>query len=391
MLGLGDADGSYHSEIREGRAWTLDFNTWNALYADGKVPWDLDYNGGKLLEEEAYVKNWEEIEAVEDMGWDYIWLGGGHFSKQASMDPQVLMLAAVVAARTKRIKIGSSIHRPVMRQPGETVSERALPHERYAFDNLTEEDPLQTAEQVAIVDQISQGRFIYGAGGRTRGSDDRREQFFEFLELLKQLWSEDSFSGFEGKYYNYPAFYEPYLAIPKPFQKPYPEMLLPVDSQESFVPMGTMGYRIAIGAGSSPHNLRGSEILREDVKSYRQAWMDAGHPGDPTTVVRIPTLLADTQAEATRHTEALMNLARRYYAGRVGIGSTDAGAASPDATEEVNLFGTPEEVVDKIEVLREAFSSDEIMFEVNWTSSVPREVVMNTLRLLTDKVIPKFK
>ena len=391
MLGLGDADGSYHSEIREGRAWTLDFNTWNALYADGKVPWDLDYNGGKLLEEEAYVKNWEEIEAVEDMGWDYIWLGGGHFSKQASMDPQVLMLAAVVAARTKRIKIGSSIHRPVMRQPGETVSERALPHERYAFDNLTEEDPLQTAEQVAIVDQISQGRFIYGAGGRTRGSDDRREQFFEFLELLKQLWSEDSFSGFEGKYYNYPAFYESYLAIPKPFQKPYPEMLLPVDSQESFVPMGTMGYRIAIGAGSSPHNLRGSEILREDVKSYRQAWMDAGHPGDPTTVVRIPTLLADTQAEATRHTEALMNLARRYYAGIVGIGSTDAGAASPDATEEVNLFGTPEEVVDKIEVLREAFSSDEIMFEVNWTSSVPREVVMNTLRLLTDKVIPKFK
>jgi hypothetical protein len=83
-----------------------------------------------------------------------------------------------------------------------------------------------------------------------------------------------------------------------------------------------------------------------------------------------------------------MSLARRYYAGRVGIGSTDAGAASPDATEEVNLFGTPEEVVDKIEVLREAFSSDEIMFEVNWTSSVPREVVMNTLRCSPTRSFP---
>ena len=31
------------------------------------------------------------------------------------------------------------------------------------------------------------------------------------------------------------------------------------------------------------------------------------------------------------------------------------------------------------------------MFEVNWTSSVPRDVVMHTMRLLTDKVIPKFK
>ena len=53
--------------------------------------------------------------------------------------------------------------------------------------------------------------------------------------------------------------------------------------------MGEMGYRIAIGAGSSPHNPRGSAVLKEDVKSYRKAWIDAGHPGDPTTVVRIPT------------------------------------------------------------------------------------------------------
>ena len=129
---------------------------------------------------------------------------------------------------------------------------------------------------------------------------------------MKQLWTEDHFSGFEGKYYSYPAFYESYLAIPKP----YPPMLLPVDSQESFVPMGEQGYR---------------------------------------------------------------------------IGSTDAGTASPEATEEVNLFGTPEEVCDKIEMLRDDFSTDEIMFEVNWTSSVSREVVMTTMRCLTDKVIPKFK
>ena len=101
--------------------------------------------------------------------------------------------------------------------------------------------------------------------------------------------------------------------------------------------------------------------------------------------------MAETQAEATRQTESLMNLARRYYSGRVAIGSTDAGTASPDATEEINLFGTPEEVIDKIEMLRDDFSTDEIMFEVNWTSSVPRDVVMNTIRVLTDKVIPKFK
>ena len=375
-------------------AKTMDFglfDTWNAVYAGGTMPWDPKFNGGEMLESEAYTKNFEQVDFIESMGWDYIWLGGGHFSTQASMDPQVLMLAAVIAARTKNLRIGSSIHRPLMKLAGEELSERALPHERYAFDNLMLDDPFQTAEQISIVDQVSQGRFIYGAGARSRGSDDRRDYFFEFLEVMKQLWTEDHFSGFEGKYYNYPAFYENYLSIPKPYQKPYPEMLLPVDSQESFVPMGTMGYKIAIGAGSSTHNIRGTSILREDVKSYRKAWKDAGHAGEPTTVVRIPTLLADTSEEAERLSDELMVLARRYFSGRQGIGSTDAGSASPETTAEVKLFGTAEEVVDKIEDLRETYSTDEIMFEVNWTSSVPREVVTNTLRILSDKVIPKFK
>ena len=375
-------------------AKTMDFglfDTWNAVYAGGTMPWDPKFDGGEMLESEAYTKNFEQVDFIESMGWDYIWLGGGHFSTQASMDPQVLMLAAVVAARTKNLRIGSSIHRPLMKLAGEELSERALPHERYAFDNLMLDDPFQTAEQISIVDQVSQGRFIYGAGARSRGSDDRRDYFFEFLEVMKQLWTEDHFSGFEGKYYNYPAFYENYLSIPKPYQKPYPEMLLPVDSQESFVPMGTMGYKIAIGAGSSTHNIRGTSILREDVKSYRKAWKDAGHAGEPTTVVRIPTLLADTSEQAERLSDELMVLARRYFSGRQGIGSTDAGSASPETTAEVNLFGTAEEVVDKIEDLRETYSTDEIMFEVNWTSSVPREVVMDTLRILSDEVIPKFK
>ena len=366
------------------------FTTWNAVYEGDRVPWDPEYQGGKLLESRAYKENFKEIDYIEDAGWDYVWFGGSHFSIQGSMDPQPLMLSAVIANQTENIKIGTSIHRPTLRLPGETASPRALPHERYAFDNLRLEDPFYVAEQVAIVDQISEGRFIYGPGARTRGSDDRREYFFEYLELLKQLWNEDRFTGFEGKYFNYPGFYEGYMSIPKPVQKPLP-MLLPVDSQESFVPMGEQGYRIAIGAGSSPHNLRGSAVMREDVKAYRKAYMDAGHEGEPTTVVRVPTLVADTQEKADRRVEDLMNLARLYYAGRIAIGSTDAGSAGPDATEEVNLFGTPEEVVEKIHMFREAFTTDEIMFEVNWTASVPRHVVMDTLKCLSEDVIPHFK
>ena len=129
------------------------------------------------------------------------------------------------------------------------------------------------------------------------------------------------------------------MNIPKPVQKPYSPMLLPVDSQESFEPMGTHGYRIAIGGGTSPHNLRGYTVLKDDVKHYRKAWQAAGHPGEPTTVVRMPTLVAETQAEAQRLTENLMRLARRYYAGRAGIGSTDGGSASPRPLQTPTCLG----------------------------------------------------
>ena len=100
------------------------FTTWNAVYVGDKVPWDPEYGGGKLLEAAAYAQNWKEVQAVEEMGWDYIWLGGGHFSTQGSMDPQPLMLSAAIASRTQRIKIGTSIHRPILKQPGDKASPR---------------------------------------------------------------------------------------------------------------------------------------------------------------------------------------------------------------------------------------------------------------------------
>ena len=65
------------------------FTTWNAVYEGGKVPWDPNYQGGNLLEAEAYKQNFREIEHIEDAGWDYVWFGGGHFSTQGSMDPPV--------------------------------------------------------------------------------------------------------------------------------------------------------------------------------------------------------------------------------------------------------------------------------------------------------------
>ena len=92
-----------------------------------------------------------------------------------------------IAARTKRIKIGTAVH--------------VLP--------LTH--PLRLAEETATVDVVSRGRFILGAGrsGNPRGYaaygvpyEESRERFYETLEILKKAWTDETFS-YDGKYHSF--------------------------------------------------------------------------------------------------------------------------------------------------------------------------------------------
>jgi alkanesulfonate monooxygenase SsuD/methylene tetrahydromethanopterin reductase-like flavin-dependent oxidoreductase (luciferase family) len=358
-------------------------------------------------EAESFDANFELIDAAEAMGWDTAWIAGAHLTGNATIDSQPLVLAAAVAARTRRIKIGSGVHLPGLKVPGEKfmteavlkrgansigITGRSPGNFKYAFEHLPPADPIEAAEQVATLDQISRGRFIYGVGGYTYGEERRRAHFMEYLDVMKKVWTEDVFSGFQGEFYNYPAIPQGTDITPRPYQKPHPPILLPLDSQQSFEPMGARGYQIAIGGGTA-HNLRGSSVLAQDVKKYRQAWRDAGNPGNPWLALRIPTHVCDTKEELARDVEAIMKKMKETAerAARTNLSLTTPGTPSVAATEQVNLYGTPDEVVEKIHALREQFGADEIMFEAKSGDTHPPERVLNTMRLITDKVIPKFK
>ena len=316
-------------------------------------------------QEETFAANFSEVSAVDEMGWDAVWIGG---TALGGVNPQPFALVSAIAARTSRIKIGTAVHLPGLKAPGERFVTEVAPgasiigrsgpsaeRRRWTFENLMPADPIQTAEQIAMVDQVSDGRFIYGAGGFTVGEEGRQNQFFEFLEVMKKVWTEEEFSGFQGEYYNFPPLPSGSRIMPRPVQKPHPPILLPIDSQQSFVPMGKMGYRIAIGGGTDIHNERGNSVLKEDVERYRQAWRDAGHPGDPAVSIRIPTHVVATKEEAIRTTEAIMKERRERAAAAGRTNPAYATEGSPD------LFGTPEEVVERIHELREDFGADEIM------------------------------
>ena len=95
---------------------------------------------------------------------------------------------------------------------------------------ITERNPLILAKQISVLDQHSNGRFIFGIGtGWNREEttmmggdfDHRWTQAREAVSALKELWTKDE-AEFHGRYYDFPPVY----CYPKPAQKPHPPILL---------------------------------------------------------------------------------------------------------------------------------------------------------------------
>src|ERR1700686_2484340 len=93
-----------------------------------------------VTEEQAFTTSFEQIDAAERWGLDAMWLAEIHVAAERSVCSAPLTLASAIAARTKRMKIGTGV--------------QVLPlcH------------PLRLAEEAATVDQISHGRLIFCVG-----------------------------------------------------------------------------------------------------------------------------------------------------------------------------------------------------------------------------------
>ena len=107
--------------------------------------------------------------------------------------------------------------------------------------------PLRLAEEVATVDQLSNGRLIFGVGRsgfahtyKTYGVDygESRERFAETLEIVKRAFTEERFSH-KGKYYAY----DNVRLAPRPVQTPWPEIRIAAASPDTYVEVGAMGHR----------------------------------------------------------------------------------------------------------------------------------------------------
>ena len=99
-----------------------------------------------------------------------------------------------------------------------------------AISLVPEHNPLVQAKQIATLDHISNGRFIFGIGAgwlreetEIMGGDfeHRWGQTREAILVMKELWTKDE-AEFHGRYYDFPAV----RCNPKPVQKPHPPVFL---------------------------------------------------------------------------------------------------------------------------------------------------------------------
>jgi probable F420-dependent oxidoreductase len=208
----------------------------------------------------------ELAHALEARGFESIWApehshiplsrispfpSGGELPKQYydAMDPFVSLSAA--AAVTKTLKVGTGVC---------LVAQR---------------DPIQTAKLVASLDQMSQGRFLFGVGGGWNAEEmaDHGTEFKtrfklmrERIEAMKEIWTRDA-AEYHGDMVDFPSM----AAWPKPVQKPHPPVIVggmfPVAARRA----------LRYGDGWIPHSRRPQyDDVTDYLPQFRQMAAEAG-------------------------------------------------------------------------------------------------------------------
>lgn len=171
----------------------------------------------------------ELAQALEERGFESLWLpehthipasrrspwpGGPDLPREYwnTYDPFVALTAAAMATKKLRVATGICL--------------------------LIERDPITTAKEVASLDQLSEGRFIFGIGGgwnaeemENHGTDFKKRWrvLRERVLAMKEIWTKEE-AEFHGEFVNFDKIW----ANPKPYQKPHPPILMGGDGPTTF-------------------------------------------------------------------------------------------------------------------------------------------------------------
>ncbi len=309
----------------------------------------------ELSYSELYRRHVDLCVEAEELGFDTIWLTEHHFVEDG-YSPSMLPLAAAIAARTKRIRIGTFV--------------LLMPLH----------NPLQVAEDAATIDVLSNGRFDLGLGqgyvprefaGFNIPREERSRRLREGVEILRRVFTEDNVT-FEGKSY---AVRDVTL-YPKPVQRPHPPIWIGARSRSATERAGRNGYHLA-GIGA------------EQAQIYRAALRAGGHNPDEFNIAELCFgYIAGKKEKAWDEGEFALhhlltpgdeNFARVPPVGELRNASSLGFGA---------VIGTPDDLVAKIEQM-EGYATH-LALGLALPGIEPKKI-RASMKLVSEKVIPHFR
>ena len=362
-------------------------------------------SAGEAANAEQMIDNLrQQTILAEELGFETMWLGEHHFGPYGVGDlPNPILLGADLAARTSRIRIGQ-------------------------MANIAPWwHPIRLAEDLAILDNMTRGRVEVGFGrgiwpyegpqfhpnADPRKDRENRELFRETLEIVREIWTNEYFS-YRGTNYSFPVedtvfshpLYPPNPAwhdgenvtklrvTPKPYQKPHPPLWMTVSTDRSVTTAAQLGLKACYW---QPPALR----IRQRMEIYAQVRTELeGRQfavGEDQAVMR-STYVASSMEEARRDAEAGIMSSFVFndpFRGRQVFTNPDE-VLDPDVNLDWDfleprtlLVGSPENVVEKVQELREVCRLENLLVEFTHMG-IPLSKTLRNLETFATKVMPQF-
>jgi len=269
---------------------------------------------------------------AEALGYHSTFVVEHHFTGFGQVSAS-LNLLTWVAARTSTLRLGTAVV--------------VLPWH----------NPVLLAEQAATIDLMSNGRLEFGVGKGYRHNEfasfcipmaEADERFEEGLALVIKSWTSEQRFSHHGKYWNF----EDIVIEPPTAQKPHPPIWMAAGNPDSIRKVAERGFGLMLDQFASP------ETIYERFNLFKAEVEKRGRRFDPMTVAvaRAYYVAKDAADKASAVERRLAATRRMTSLAQAPAGDNKSSmmtfADTKDASEQSALFGTPDEIARKLEMLR---------------------------------------
>jgi len=331
--------------------------------------------------EQWFSESLDLAQIAEPLGYSHVRIVEHYFHPYGGYSPNPLIFLTAASQRTKTMRLITGAVLPV-------------------FNN-----PLKLAGEIGMIDAISHGRVEVGFARAFLPHefarfgvplDESRDRFDEGLETVRRLLEEENVSV-DGRFHRFGTT----TSLPRPTQHPRPPFwVAALSTESSFVNAGKLGHAVmAIPIGGAQ--------MRQLIGAYREAWREAGHPGEGRVMIAFHLLCHEDADEAMAIARAPLT---RYLKGIVdAAGDWTSGASSKDypgydkivemlrrETLETQmasgsaLVGTPQMLRERFRDYIDRIGPFEVAsLQVNF-SDLPFETARRSMKLFAEEVMPEF-